>query len=672
MDVYRKLRKAATRCLPDAARIWGSKKRHRDVLRDGNWLARQERNGQLFFHGKQEQFPELQPCVRKTNLKKLQVLPLETEKRERVEDELMQRYEFTFETMLVVLNPYGRTPLSAYIFFDTGESYYVAYTVKGRTSECDFSYETKVRSRTHRVPVFGLYAGTDNEVEVRLLNNRKETVVKKRLVIPTAPLPEKFTDMVEPVLQTEQTAMPFILITGGIKSSTYACDQNGDIRYFLSRMPRQYGIYPVSEGRFLFPERLINQPTYVNPHANVLHDMDFLGRVRETYYVPGGTHHWMTEVPGTDGQLVLGAASSLKNRIEDMVICYDRKQGKILRKYDLGELFPEKFRKKCDWAHMNCICYDRNGTIIVSLRNLHTVLKLDLKSGTIVWVMAHPKQYKGTDLEEKVLRPEGDGFHFFFQQHAAEIVHTKKEQKGSADDELEIMLFDNHCVTKRKASWYDGEEKSFVCFYRISESDMTVQTEKVFPCALSPTRSNAWFDEENRRVFIMAGAAGAVEGQETAEICEWDFDTEKEINRYAVKEGFFRAFPFQIQDREMEFPLYLQSSYRKGYLEVPTPCSELPLEVLKWSKKPREIGIAFACMDNLILIRSQDHKIEKVFFCGDSVWERDYTDTYQKSEVFAQKVYYVPVPVDTLPNGHYEILVQLDGKLYNSGKWFEY
>lgn len=660
MDVCGKLKRVAVRCVPNAARIWRSKKKHRAVIRDGVWLGRQI---------KKEHLSDGEPYVRKTNLRKWKVLPLDTAARERVMDGLLKQYGFTFETMLVLCNPYGRTPLSAILIFETKEPYYVAYTVKGKMRECDFSYETKKRSRIHHIPVLGLYADTNNRVEVRLLNERRETISRRRLVIPIPPIPDNITELVEPVLQTEQTAMPFILITGGIGGSTYACDQNGDIRYYLSRKPKQYGIYPLSDGRFLFPERKINQPTYINPHANVIHDMDLLGRVRETYYIPGGTHHCMTQVPGTDGRLVLAAASSMKNRMEDMVICYDREDGRILRKYDLGQLFPQEFRNRCDWAHLNSICCDGEGAMLVSLRNLHTVAKIDLQSGTLVWLLAHPQQYKGTVLEDSVLEPVGEAFHYFFQQHAAQIVHTEKEQSHSEEKTLEIMLFDNHLVTKRKAPWYDGKEESYVCFYRISETDMTVQTEKVFPCALSPTRSNAYFDEKNRRVFIMAGAAGIE--WERPQISEWDFDTEKELSRYKINEGFFCAFPFQWQHRELESRIHLEKRYRKGKLEAPMPCSELSSEVLKWSKKPKEITVDFACMDNLILVRCQDHKVEKVYFSGDSVWERDFTDTYQKSEVFARKVYYVAVPADSLPYGHYQIVVQIGGTLYDSGKWFD-
>lgn len=663
MGLYVSFRKVAVQCVPDRVRIWAKKRRNKDVIRDGRWLARQMRRGI-------KSDSRFKAYIAASNLAAWSVLPVDTWEREQKEREILKKYDFGFETMLIVRNPYGRTPLSALILFHTKEMCYAAYTVKGKTRDCDFDFVSEEMKRQHRIPLIGLYAEHGNRVEIRLLNERKETVARKQIVIPVGKIPEKFTDMVNPVQRAEDSAVPFMMVTGGINGSTYAYDQNGDIRYYLSRMPKQYGIYPMPDGRFLFPERNINRPTYINPHANVMYDMDLLGRVRETYYIPGGTHHWAIAVPGTQGRRILAGASSMEERMEDVVVCYDRNTGTVISKYDLGELFPEKFRNRCDWAHLNCIQCCGQKHILVSLRNIHTIAKIDLETFEIVWVLAHPQLYEGTELEKKVLQPQGEEFHHFFQQHAVEVVHTGLGEEQQQKETMEVMLFDNHCITKRKVPWHDGSEESYICFYKISERDMTVTTEKVFPCALSPTRSNAWFDRDRRRVFAMAGAAGAVTEGEKAVICEWDFDTKKEVGRVEIGQGFFRAFPFEISDKSLGSYLETKSDFRKGELEMPILRKNFSFPP-KLSRFGMGTEVNVACMDDLILVRSQDHKLERVYFAGDSVWEKDFTDTYQKSEVFAQKVYYVAVPVNLLEKGKYRIIIQYDGRMYETGKWFE-
>lgn len=123
--------------------------------------------------------------------------------------------------------------------------------------------------------------------------------------------------------------------------------------------------------------------------------------------------------------------------------------------------------------------------------------------------------------------------------------------------------------------------------------------------------------------------------------------------------------------RDMGWKLVnLKSDFRKGELEQPMRRDDLLISPdIPRLAAGTEVNIAY--MDNLILVRSQDHKLEKVFFVGNSVWKKDFTDTYQKSEVFAKKIYSVAVPVDLLSKGKYKVVIQYDGKIYNTGKWFK-
>lgn len=232
--------------------------------------------------GKCMDFPER---ISDSNLRAWRVLPVDTWRREQEEKRLLFRYTFDFQSMLVIRNPYERTPLSCLALFETGQECFVRYVVKGKTADCDFSYTTERIARKHFVPIMGLYASCENQLVMQLLDKNRKIIAARQMTIPMGEIPDKLTGMVQTVKKADDTAMPFVFVTGGINGATYAFDKNGDIRYYLSRTPRQYGIYPMPDGRFLFPEHSINRPTYINPHANVMHDMDLLGRVKETYYV---------------------------------------------------------------------------------------------------------------------------------------------------------------------------------------------------------------------------------------------------------------------------------------------------------------------------------------------------------------------------------------------------
>lgn len=661
MRITEKLFMAMKMCVPECLRIATKKRLGKDVVRDGKWLGWQMRK---------EYEKEISQCSRivTSNMKSWVVQTADTKTRTNQIEKLQEKYHFTFESMLILQNPWEKAPLTCLLIFDTEELCCVRYTVQGRNKGCDFSYTTPSPEKKHQVPVFGLYANWTNRIQVELLFENGEKKQKEVSII-MKKLPDKLDRMITTVLTTEKADVPFWLVTGGFGGSTYAFDRYGEIRYYLSKMPRQYGIYPMPDGRFLFPERQINEPTFINPHANVMHDMDYLGRVRESYYVEGGIHHGCEEVPGTNGRYVLGAGSSLKNRMEDTIICFDREKGECVRIYDLGDVFPIEFQNRFDWAHLNQIYCCDSKTILISMRNRHTVAKMDLETGKILWVLAHPDLYKGTKLEDKVLKPLGEDFHYFYQQHAVEVVDTKREGEKRKETECEIMLFDNHCVTKTKAPWFDGKQESYVCFYRIDEEKRMVQTVKKFACALSPTRSNAWFNKKSRKVFAMAGAAGATDFNDEAQIQEWDYDTMLPKSCFYVREGFFKAYPFEIKDEQLSVPAQVSENCQKGELKVPIRIDGLP-KVLEWKREMKE-ELDIAYMENLLLFRTLDHKLGKVYLEGETVWEKDFTRTVQKSEVFAAKTYYVAVSVKSLPAGKYQIYVQYDGEYYNVEKWFE-
>lgn len=652
---------SATRIGVDDWRIHRAQKHRKDILADGKWL-------QMKIELKPEMYGVFPQHIQNTNLKAWNVRPVNTCRREQRLENMVNQYRFRFDSMLIVRNPYGLTPLSALCLFDTDEDCYVRYTVQGKTPDSNFTYTTTCFESRHRVPVFGLYAACVNEVDVELLNRDGEAAARRRIQIPIGNISGKFGQMVQPTVKNGDTAMPFVFVTGGYKSSTYAFDHNGDIRYVLSRTPRQYGVYALPDGRFLFPDKNINRPTLNNPHAVVMHDMDYLGRVRETYYVEEGVHHWVEAVPGTEGKQILGATSSLAEQLmEGTLLRFDRESGKTMGMYNLGSFFPQSLQNKYDWAHLNRVYCQDERYVIVSLRNVHTVAKLDMVKQRVVWILAHRELYEGTEWEDRVLCPVGEDFHYFLQQHAVEVVDT-----GLTDPEagvIEVTLFDNHCHTKRKVTWFDGKTESYACFYRIDEKTLTVETTKVIPCALSPTRSNVWFDSAKRRVFGMAGAAGSGGQTDTAMIYEWDFDTAQEINRYEVSDGFFKAYPFVIRDEGLERRLEVKENYRKGHLRQPVQC-ELSFDGAKVLDAQMQQEMDFCYMDDLICIRARDHKIEKIYFRGGSTWETDYTDTEQRTKVFADKLYYVAATTELLPAGEYGLFIRYDGGLYDTGKHF--
>lgn len=90
--------------------------------------------------------------------------------------------DYTLDQPLVKLDPYGICPLTAMLLFKTPVPTEVTLTVKGKQAPGDIRH-TFPANATHILPVYGLYGGYDNTVEISTANGRSNS-----LTITTGPL----------------------------------------------------------------------------------------------------------------------------------------------------------------------------------------------------------------------------------------------------------------------------------------------------------------------------------------------------------------------------------------------------------------------------------------------------------------------------------------------------
>ena len=71
----------------------------------------------------------------------------------------------------------------------------------------------------------------------------------------------------------------------------------------------------------------------------------------------------------------------------------------------MNKLLPEKYITRNDWAHINSIEYiAKDDSVVISMRNVHTIAKISLEKSELVWILTNPKFYKETNVEDKVLK----------------------------------------------------------------------------------------------------------------------------------------------------------------------------------------------------------------------------------------------------------------------------
>ncbi len=597
-------------------------------------------------------------------------LAVQTRERESELLEQLKAEKNSFQNPNVVLDPYGRAPLCAYIMFYTEKECSVRFEVEGKTEETTIRDHVTVLCKWHRVPIYGLYPAKDNRVLLELLDQNGTVMDKTEVVVTTNPLPEFMTDLVRVEKHTAESAMKLILVAGKNTSYPIAFDQNGDVRYLMWYRPRGYGLFELANGRFIMMERQTLIPTYMIPHSTQMYEIDYFGRVYRTYYVPNGIHHDVCEM--TPGGNLLVASNSQSGHVEDCIAEINRHNGRIERYIDTRDLLKTAYRDRTNWVHVNSLeYYPETKSVVFSARNLHTIVSFNWKSGKLNWILGEKNFWGMTPWRFKLLKtPEDMPWHF--QQHSVKRI---RENLDGNQDTMHLMVYDNHWNLRRRIEAYDDDPMSYVTIYTINENERTAKIEKRFAGVKSKITSNGVFMPKERRLFHMGGFLAFPEEHDNrqAMIYEYDYDTEEVLNQYSLKHYFFRAMHMKPDVNDLASALDLYAEPNVGYLqpfermegmmEIPKAMTnEAPLEC------PQE-RVRVQIEDDNLWIKSRDHLVNQVFLIGkDNCYVRDYRKQEAQQEDVATMEYFVTMPLYSVEPGEYTVAVEFKGELYNTGE----
>lgn len=394
----------------------------------------------------------------------------------------------TLEKPYVKLNPYGTSPLTALLLFNTAEKMKITVEVEGGNADTTIKSEVGSEYTTeHEVAVLGLYADKANTVKISAVTqDGKKT--EKTITIQTDKLPAEMPTIDVKTSDTkkmEQTGNQLTFITPSTKYA-YGVDSNGDVRWYSTKY-NSHVFKELKNGHLLYLTKYDNaDDTY-----SLLLETDYLGKVYHAYSMTteaeseqsgssskSAIHHDAIELPS--GNLLLTINDDTKY-MEDTMIEIDRQTGEVVKTIDLKDILPEEFYKdykarsdgKVDWFHQNAIWYDESDdSIIISSRSQDTVMKIDYDSTKIKWILSDkegwPDSYK-----KYLLNPIGDNFKYPAGQHAVEILPDQDDNSDTVD----ILLYDNNEVITRGDEDESGKYSEAVQ-YRINEK--TKKVEMVF------------------------------------------------------------------------------------------------------------------------------------------------------------------------------------------------
>ena len=163
-------------------------------------------------------------------------------------------YGYSLDNPNVIINPYGNSPLTGIVMFETSDYSEVSISVNG-----DINY-TFSKNKHHIIPIYGLYADYDNTIVLR--SEGKEKVIN----IKTDKLPDDFGE---------------VLYDGNYSfyngNYPYASDSEGNVRWYLNK--KYYGNITVYKDNII-----IGNDSYTEDnHSTGIYRMNFLGKVYGEY-----------------------------------------------------------------------------------------------------------------------------------------------------------------------------------------------------------------------------------------------------------------------------------------------------------------------------------------------------------------------------------------------------
>lgn len=602
-------------------------------------------------------------------------LPVDISRRkDTVIENILNKKYYTFDNALFIINPFGCSPLSGLFIFNTEKPCKVKYTIKGKRGSDNYTNCDETWTNRHKVPVLGMYDGGITHITFYLIdkNNNEIQETTIRIKLPrTGPVLRNAIS----IKKYEKTPVPFLMATGGYSGTNYAFDSNRNIRWYLTTPVHPYGVHVLSNGHLLVPDKRMRRPNYGNAHSVIAYEMDFLGRIYRNIYHQSGFHHWAVSRED-NGNLLIATSSRYDTYMENSVDEMDKDTGKIIRTINANNIFDSTYVTRYDWAHINAFEYiPGEDAIIASYRNIHTIAKIDLNTQEIIWLLANPDFYKGTEQEAKVLAP-APGVKWFFQQHGVKIlehINTGNEKK------IKITLFDNHTANRRPVNYFDDVKKSNIMVFTINEKEMSVEMNQCITVPLSITRSNVEFDKTTNSIYAMCANIKDEEVDSRAKILGYNYNTGECITDISLNNDFFVAkfLDFNLQSVQNtcneDYPLYI------GELYMPVKEKEIPEDYNEGNYLPDEIKkkLNFTLTGNILQISCKDHSLPKIFLYNkDNIYVQYFNDTEQLTKIFKEHIYTISVPLQGIDKGKYQAGIEyIDNDsnicLYNTGYWID-
>lgn len=591
----------------------------------------------------------------------------------------------------IILNPYGNSPLTALIGFETENEVSPKVTIVGKDKLSTFNH-TFTKGTKHLLPIYGLYANTENKVIIEYQNG--DDKVKKTITIKTDKLPENIILPDSVSADKSKLTNDLYFFTPSSIGLTCAYDVNGDVRWYLSN----YALWKIDRLKnghlLLSTERLVNNPYYMTG----MYEMDLLGKIYNEYSLEGGYHHDYYEMENGNLLVASDDFGNENGTVEDYIVELDRKTGEIVKHFDLKDILRMDDGKSenwsdYDWFHNNSVWYDKKtNSITLSGRHKDAVINLDYETGKLNWIIGDKTNWSDEYQKYFFTPVNSKKFEWQWSQHAAMIT-----------PEGYVFVLDNGNNKSKIKEEYVKAENSYTrgVMYKIDTEKMTI--EQVWQYGkergsefYSPYISDVDYISKNHYI-VHSGGIVYVDGKNSnqpagfSKNAELTSDTVELINNKVVFEIKLPTNNYRVEKMSLytdNEKLELGEASRIGTLGE-TPIDKTKLNPLLVSEKIDDTYKSH----NITLTKEVDRLVVKGQFKREN---KVNVILYKnaKSNYYAFKVSkkpYTALCVDIFTEeenengivvtkninnsnlkGKYQVYIEIDGTIYNTEKYVEF
>lgn len=462
---------------------------------------------------------------------------LDTQKKIHTElNTLKKETDYTLEEPLAAWNPYGTIGNSLYLYFKTDKELSLSYTIKVNNYN-DFSRNAKNLAdntkKEQEYLLIGMIAGESNTIELTY-KDKNGTIVSEESYTVLVPANESFsyTKLEKTDTDTDYQLSNGLYTLVNLKNHTLIFDNEGTIRSDL--ITESYRV-----------DRVVEYENYIliPNSSNEILKINGLGQIEDIYTFENYVMHHDFILTDRDTLLIL-ATSSKTDTVEDAIIELDLTTGKLVNKLTMIDLLSEYVNKvytgenpnentdkdDLDWLHLNSIQLVNEDQVVVSSRELSTIIKIDNIFGdaSIDYLIGQKDIFTDTSYQEKLLTKVGD-----FPDSAGQHSVNVEKSEDLEDGQYYLYFFNNNFWMHNSNPAYNGSipegvfltrepedntETSQYVKYLVDENKRTYTRVQTFDVPYSGIVSNVQQYKENIVVNSGSGSHSVQEYTNSGEL----------------------------------------------------------------------------------------------------------------------------------------------------------